>query len=163
MINKNEKEFMTQLGKFEQQIHPLQQQLEAVEHGIEEMNSLNLGLNELINGTGKEILAQIGRGIFVKAKLISEELTVDIGGKNFVKKSIPETRKIIMEQIKKLGEIKEELEKALSKIEKELTETMNEMLKKENCECSEECNKICGDDYKCTYKKQKIKESEKIN
>jgi len=133
---KNEEEFMFKLEKFEQQIQPLQQQLEAVEQGIQNMNSLNDGLDELTGSTGKELLAQMGRGIFVKTKLISEELTVDIGEKSFVKKSIPETKKIIEEQIKKLEKIKEELKKALSKIEEELTETMNEMLEKETRKCN---------------------------
>ena len=73
---------------FEQQIQQLQQQLQLIEQGIIELDSLALGLNDLEGGSGKEILAPVGRGIFAKTKLVSEELTVDVGGKNFVKKSV---------------------------------------------------------------------------
>jgi len=120
---KNQQELMYKLSAYEQQIQQLQQQLQAIEQAIVEMDSLNLGLDELVGSEGKEILAQIGRGIFAKTKLFSEELIVDIGGKNFVKKSIPDTKKIIEEQIEKLEDVKKELEDNLEKINEELTKT----------------------------------------
>lgn len=113
---------MYKLSVYEQQIQQLQQQLEAVEQAINEMSSLKSGLDELTISKEKEVLAPIGRGIFAKTKLISEELTVDVGGKNFVKKSIPETKKLIETQIKKLEEVAEELKDNLEKINEELTE-----------------------------------------
>jgi prefoldin alpha subunit len=125
-MDKEQQELMFKLSMFEQQIQNINQQLQAVEKAITDMTSLNLGLDELKGKQGEEILAQIGRGIFVKAKLISEDLTVDVGGKNFVKKSIPDTQKIINEQIKRLEEAKEELGKAMEEINGQLTETMME-------------------------------------
>jgi prefoldin alpha subunit len=71
-------------------------------------------------------LAPIGRGIFVNAKTLSEELIVDIGGKNFVKKSIPDTKKLIKEQLEKLEKAREELNGELDKINQDLTKTMVE-------------------------------------
>ena len=124
MENEKQQELMLKLGMFEQQIQQLQQQLQAVEQGIVELTSLNFGLDELKNGEGKEVLSPIGRGIFVKTKLVSEELTVDVGGKIFVKKSIPETKIVIEGQIKKLNEIKEDLDKNLEKINQELRKTI---------------------------------------
>jgi prefoldin alpha subunit len=120
-MEKNQEELMYKLSLYEQQIQQLQQQLEAVEQAIVEMNSLFLGMDELVGSKEKEILAPIGRGIFVKTKLVSEDLTVDVGGKNFVKKDIPETKKLIEEQIKKLEEVKKELNDNLEKINGELT------------------------------------------
>ena len=119
-MEKEQQEFMVKLNMFEQQIKHLQEQLQAVEQAIVEMSSLSIGLDELIGSEDKEILAQIGRGIFVKAKILSEELTVDVGGKNFIKKTIPETKKTIEEQIKKLEEVKKELEDNLEKLSREL-------------------------------------------
>jgi prefoldin subunit 5 len=66
-------------------------------------------LDELIGKKDNDILAPIGRGIYASAKLTSEELLVDIGDKNFVKKSIPETKNILQGQLKKLDKVKEEL------------------------------------------------------
>ncbi|MCX6746831.1 MAG: prefoldin subunit alpha [Candidatus Pacearchaeota archaeon] len=124
-------ELLMKLGMFEQQIQQLQQQIEAVERGIVELNSLDIGLDELINGKDKEIFASIGRGIFIKAKLISEELNVDVGGGNFVRKTIPETKELIEEQIEKLEDVKKELEHNLEKIGEDFTDMMKEAEEKE--------------------------------
>ena len=126
---KEQQEIMFKLNMFEQQIQYFQQQLQAIEQGIVEMNSLNLGLGELVGSGGKEILASVGKRIFIKTKIISEELTVDIGEGTLVKKTIPETKEIIIQQIKKLEEVKKELEENLEKINKELTETIIEAQK----------------------------------
>ncbi len=128
MTEKNEQEQQELLFKFsmfEKQIGELQQQIEAVERGIIDLTSLNFGLEELKGSTGKEIFAPFGKGIFVKAKLISEELNVDVGEGNLVKKSIPETKQLIEEQIKKLEQVKEELQDNLEELGKEITGMMN--------------------------------------
>lgn len=114
-------------SKFQQ----LQQQIEAVNRGIVELSSLANGLDELVNSKDKEIFAPVGRGIFANAKLISDELNVDVGGGNFVKKSIPETKKLINEQIEKLDEVKKELEDNLEKIGEEFTVMMNDVEKED--------------------------------
>lgn len=126
MEQEKKQELIFRLGMFEQQIHQLQEQVEAVEKGINDLGSLNFGLDELKGNIGKEILSPLGKGIFVKTKLTSEDLTVDIGGKNFVKKSIPETKEIIEEQTKKLISIKKEINENLEKISDGMTKTLEE-------------------------------------
>ncbi len=122
MENK-EQELMFKLSMYEQQIQQMQQQLQVIEQTIVDLSTLNLGLDELVGSKDKEIFAHIGQGIFAKAKILSEELAVDIGGKNLVKKSIPEIKEMIGNQIKKLEEIRKEIEENLEKINEELTET----------------------------------------
>ena len=129
-MKKENQELLFKLSIFEQQIQQLQQQLQAVEEAIMDMNSLNQGLDEVKDSVGKEILAPLGRGIFVETKLISDKLTVDIGGKNFVKKTIPETQEIIETQTKKLHKIKEELDEKIEEIGEELTRIMLESQEK---------------------------------
>ena len=124
-------ELFFKLSMFEQQTHQVQEQIDAVARGIDELASLNFGLDELKGSVGKEILATLGRGIFVSAEVRSEDLTVDIGGKNFVKKSIPETKEIIEEQIKKLISVKQELGENLEAISKEMSKTLEEFQKGE--------------------------------
>lgn len=119
-----EQELQFKFGMLEQQIMAIQQQLQAVEQALVDMTSLDLGLDEIKKD--KEILAPIGRGIFTKAKLISEDLIVDIGGKNYVKKSISDTKKLIREQIGKLEKVREELNRELDKINDEITRVMIE-------------------------------------
>ena len=120
MDKESQEEIMYKFSMFEQQIQQLQQQLQAIEQTITEMNSLNFGLDDLKGSKGKEILAPIGRGVFTKTKLDSEKLIVDIGGKNFVEKSISETKEIIKEQIGKLENAKKEIENSTEEINKEL-------------------------------------------
>ena len=124
-IEKNaEQELTFKFQMMEQQIVAIQQQLQAVEQTLLDMTSLNLGLDEIKKD--KEILASVGAGIFAKAKIISEELVVGIGDKNYLKKSIPQTKKLIQEQILKLEKVRESLEGELEKINEEITRTMIE-------------------------------------
>jgi len=124
MEKEKENELMMKLSFFEQQINQIQQQLEIIEKNIIEMNSLKIGLDEFKKAEGKEVLAQIAKNIFVRTKLISDELIVDIGSGNFVKKSIEDTKELIGEQNNKLEKIREQLNSALEKINDELTKTM---------------------------------------
>lgn len=155
-----QQEIAIKFQMFEQQIRMIQEQLQAVEQAILELGSLNLSLDELIGKKDSEILAPVGRGIYASAKLLSEEFLVDIGNKNFVKKSIPETKKILQEQIKKLEKVREELNGELNKINTELTEVFMEHQKtqglphkceNENCECKDDCGEEC----KCEKGKKK--------
>jgi len=117
---KNQQELMFKFSMIQQQAEQIQQQLQVVEQNMAEISRINLGLDELVGGKDKEIMAQIGKGIYAKAKLVEEELTVDIGNQNLVKKSIPETKEIIGEQIKKLGEVQKELYAGLDNLNKEI-------------------------------------------
>jgi prefoldin alpha subunit len=126
-----QQELLYKFSMFEKQMGELQQQIEAVERGLIDLTSLNFGLDELVGAKDREIFAPFGKGIFVKAKLISEELNVDVGNGNLVKKSIPETKELIEEQIKKLGQIKQELEQNLEQLGEELTRMMNDVQSKE--------------------------------
>jgi len=108
----------------EQQYRQIQAQIDSIKKVAVEIEKLMSELKEL--KTGEEILAPVGKGIFVKAKIISEKLKVDIGGKNIVEKTIPDTEKIILIQIKKLKDVQEELEENLEKIGKELLKKIDE-------------------------------------
>lgn len=130
-MEEEQQELIMKLSFFEQQIQQIQRQLQAVEQGIIEISSLSHGLEDLKGAEGKEVLAPLGRGIFAKTKLLSENLIVDVGGKNFVKKTIPETQNLIQEQIKKLEEIQKSLEGNLQDINNELTRLFTEAQNKE--------------------------------
>ena len=128
--NNVEQELTFKFKMLEQQIMAIQQQLQAVEQALVDMTSLNLGLDDIKKD--KEILAPMGRGIFTKAKLISEDLIVDIGGKNYVGKSISDTKDLIQEQIGKLEEVRESLNVELENINEEITRVMLEHQKEIN-------------------------------
>lgn len=165
-----EQELQMKFAMFEQQIQAIQQQLQAVEQAIVDLSSLNVGMEELIGKKDSEIMAPIGRGIYAKAKLLSEDLIVDVGGKNFVNKSIPKTKELISEQLDKLGQVRDDLNCELEKINSELTNTFMEHQQKMQggekpkdieglCGCGEECQgEKCGDDCKCEGEKDSCDE-----
>lgn len=111
---------------FEQQIKSVQEQLQAVEQALIDSSKLNLGLDDLKGGANKEVLASIGKGIYAKAKLTSEDLLVEVGKGTLVKKSIGETQELIKEQMQKLDRAKEQLEGALEEINQEMTKVFLE-------------------------------------
>jgi len=126
MAEDNQQELLFKLSMFEQQIRQLQEQINAVENGILELESLGFGLEELKNSEGKEIMAPVGRGIFLKSKIASGDLVVDIGQKNFVKKSVPETQKMIGEQVERLKNVRQELELGLEEMGREVQKMIGE-------------------------------------
>ena len=128
-MDKKQQELMFKLAVFEQEIRQLQEQLQAVDQAIIDSSNLNFGLDEIKGARGKEIMASIGKNIFVKAKLDSEDLLVDVGGKNFVKKTPSETQELIKKQIEKLDVVKAELEGRLEEINSEVTEMFKEAQK----------------------------------
>ncbi len=127
--DKNQQEVIFKLNLFEQQIKQLQAQLEAVDKTIADNIKLNEEIGGLKNSSGKEIMASIERGIFIKSKITSEDLIVDIGGKNFVKKNVGETQEIIKGQIEKLDAVKKELEENLSEVNEEMTKVFMDFQK----------------------------------
>jgi len=130
----DEKELQINFQMFEQQIMQIQQQIQAVDQAIVEIDLLEKGLNDLTGKKDSEILAPMGKGIFAKTKLLSEELIVDVGSKNFITKSIPETQELIKVQLTKLQEVKKQLEEELEKINMELTKIMLDFNKKNSQE-----------------------------
>ncbi|PIN90177.1 prefoldin subunit alpha [Candidatus Pacearchaeota archaeon CG10_big_fil_rev_8_21_14_0_10_32_14] len=117
---KNQQELMFKLSMYEQQIKQIQENMEMVEQNIIELSTLNLGLDDLKGKKDSEILSPVGRGIFVKSKLIDENLIVDVGSKKFVTKSIDEAKDVIKNQLKKLEEIRDSLNFSLEKINEEI-------------------------------------------
>jgi prefoldin alpha subunit len=121
-----ERELARKFQVFEQQIRMLQEQMNAVEQTTIELQTLDIGLEDLKESKDKEILAQVGRGIFVKAKITGEDLIVDIGDKKFITKSIDDTKNVLKGQVEKLNNIKDELEGELDKINTEITQVFLE-------------------------------------
>lgn len=127
-------EQLIQLQVIEQEAQQLEQQSQLVQQNLVEMQNLISSLDELEKTDKKEILASIGRGIYIPAEIKDKTLSVEVGNKIFVKKSISETKKIIEEQINRLDEARQQIEE---KIE-ELRIEVNQVMKSEESEEKEE-------------------------
>jgi prefoldin alpha subunit len=143
-----EKELNYKLQLFEQQIIYFQEQINFIDQALIEMSGLKQILDEIKNKKEQEILSPIGRGVFVKAKIISDEILVDIGNKNIVTKTIPEAKELIEEQINKIEENRKKLEEELKNIEKQMEtffmENQKDFRHNHKCECENEENCECG-------------------
>ena len=100
----------------QQESERFEQQINAINMQISELDELKEGL-DLEN---KEILANIGKGIFVKANVKEKELFVNIGNNIVVKKNKEQTQEIIIEQILKLKQIKAQLLAAIEEVNHQL-------------------------------------------
>lgn len=129
-MDEKEQEILFKLSMFEQQINQLHEQIQAVDKGINELSSLNDGLGKLVNSKEQEIFAPLGRGIFIKSRILSEDLLVDVGSKNLVKKSIPQTQELIQTQIEKLESIRKELDINMERASKEVESVIEEAKEK---------------------------------
>jgi prefoldin alpha subunit len=146
-----EQEQFFKLQMIEQEAGQINQQMEIVDQNISEMNDLKSSLEELEKSENKEILANLGKKIFIPVEIKKKELIVEVGNKNFVKKSIPETMKIVDGQIEKLNMLKMQLGERIEALNSEMNRMIMELNKgrghkcnHDNCNCEEEC-----DDCKC--------------
>jgi prefoldin alpha subunit len=113
-------EQIMQIQMIEQEAQQLNQQLQLIDQNVVEMQELNLGLEELEKKESKEFLASLGKGIYIPVEIKDKKLTVEIGHKHFVKKSIPDTQEVINQQLVKLVSAKSQILERLESLQEEV-------------------------------------------
>jgi len=102
-------EIVARLQEEGQKSKEIEERLEVVDQQLSEMEKFNQVLEGLENRENDEMLASIGKGVYVKTKLSREDLYVDVGSGVVINKSMQETKKIIEQQKDKLHALKTEL------------------------------------------------------
>ena len=116
-------EKMIRAQLLEQEARQIQEQLGLIDRQLVEFQLLSLHLDDINNfKQGDEILAPIGKGIFLNTELKGKQLFVDIGSKVVVKKSAKDVKEIIEKDIQKLNE-------ARNKVSKDLDTVLQEIIK----------------------------------
>jgi prefoldin alpha subunit len=94
-----------------QQIKQVQQQIQALDNRLMELNIVEQSLDDLGEvKTGTEILVPISSGIFAKAELKdNKDLMVNVGANTVVKKTIPKTKDMLTEQTTEINKYKEQM------------------------------------------------------
>lgn len=115
---------MMQIQMMQQEAQELNQQLELIEQNISEMQELKTSLDEIEKADNNEILTNIGKKIYLPVEIKDKNLFVEVGKGNFVKKSVPETKEVVDNQIKKLIIGKEDITKRLKDLQKEVNNLM---------------------------------------
>lgn len=124
-------EIIIKLSMLESKTKEVEERIKLIDQNIAELQNIGLALERFDKDETKEVLSQIGKGIFISGEIKGKELIVDVGSKILVKKNPPEVRKIIDEQLVRLSEAKAESFKALELLGHEM-EKLIEKVKKES-------------------------------
>ena len=144
----DQQEYFMRINMLGQEAEKTEQQIQAIDQQINELNSVKDSLNGIESNNGGEILAHLGKGIFVKAELKEKDLYVNVGKEIVMKKSIAETLKIIENQGKLLLEGKEELIAKIQNIQEKMQEFMEAgqaSIGEKGSTCSSDCS--CGHEH----------------
>jgi len=96
----------------------LQQQLQAVQNQLVEVQTILLALDDIAKTeVGKEMFVPLSSGIFVKAEIKDNKmLKVNVGSNTVVEKSVQDTKALLDRQILDLNKLNDELTSQYAKV-----------------------------------------------
>lgn len=105
-----QKKYM-ELQMLDYQMKQVQQQIQAIEGHIEELGMVQNSLDDFGSSkVGSDMFVTLTPGLFVKAKLQeSDSVLMNVGGGAVVKKSIPDAKGSLSNQISELRKVGDEL------------------------------------------------------
>ena len=122
-------EFIWKASMLERQSQETQNKIEFVNQQIAELMQFQDSLNYFNDSDQKQILASLGKGVYVKANLENKDLFVEVGSGVIVKKKSSDMNDIINDQIRKFTEVRthliaefESYNKSLQSLVKEIEE-----------------------------------------
>ena len=173
-----DQEAIMRIQMMEQETNQLNEQLKAVDQNVAEMNDLKASLEEIESNDSKEIMANLGKRIFIPVDIREKKLIVEVGKGNFVKKNVSDTKKIVDEEGDKLMDAKNQIMGRLDELQNEMTKMIMEFQKAQmEAQAKEESKSKgdgkehgghvhkegCGDhDCKCEHKEGKKKGEDSI-
>jgi len=86
-----------------------EQQIELVKQQYAELEQTQAQLQTLETNDTKEILASLGKGLYLPTIIREKRLFVEVGAGVIVRKTPEETKKVVQEQLQHLHTIKEQL------------------------------------------------------
>jgi prefoldin alpha subunit len=112
-----------ELNMYQQQAELLQQQMEAMQVTLGELESLENTVTALKEGENLETLVPVGAGSFINAEIKNtNEIIMSVGAGVAITKNIDDAQKTITSQ-------KEEIKEAMGKMSKNI-QTLNDMINK---------------------------------
>ena len=124
-----DQEAIMKIQMMEQETNQLNEQLKSVDQNVSEMNDLKASLEEIESNDNKEIMANLGKRIFIPVDIKEKSLIVEVGKGNFVKKSVPDTKKIVDEENDKLMEAKNQIMGRLDELQNDMNKMIMEFQK----------------------------------
>ena len=102
-------ELLESFYQAQEQSRDIEEKLQIVEQQISELQNFKISLDELEKNKNREILASLGKGVYIKSDIKDEKLFVDVGSGVLIRKSLDKTKDIIEEQTKRINEMKMQL------------------------------------------------------
>lgn len=119
-------EILLRFNLLERQSSQIEENLQAIDSKMLDLNEFQDNLDKLSKSKEKNILTNLGEGIFIKSEIKEEKVLVNIGSKILIKKDISEARGIINSQIQRLLSLKSDLLSSLEKVNLELQKIVQE-------------------------------------
>ena len=125
-------DYLIKLSMMEQEAEKLREQINLIEQQILEFNILAESLQKIENSKSKEILSNLGKGVFLKTEIKDSELFVNIGSNVVLKKKPKEAIEIINKQITQLEEMRKIMLNDIEKMNENLQNLVIEARKDNN-------------------------------
>lgn len=124
-----EQEILQRAMVMRQQSEEIERQLEFIKEQIYELEKFAESLQALRDSKETEILAPLGKGVYVKSERKEDTFFVEVGAGVVVKKSLEDTKRVIDNQIDKFSKVKvhllEQLEAFATQFRAMLTEVQH--------------------------------------
>ena len=121
-----QQEYFMKMQMIEQEASRIDQQLQAMDQHIADLIAIKSSISEIETTKEKEIMANLGKGIFIKAEIKTKDLLVNAGRNTFIKKTPAETMKIIDDQISKLTSGKQDFTGRMMDLQAERQEIVSQ-------------------------------------
>jgi prefoldin alpha subunit len=110
-----------------QQAQAYEERLKFLNEQIGELETFNESLKQVEHNTQGEFMTSLGKGVFVKTKRQDNDFLVDVGANVMVKKELGDIQGTLVEQIKRLTDLREEVKEELNDLQQELAEMMGDV------------------------------------
>jgi len=154
-----DQEQMMQVQMMEQESNQLNQHLEIISQNLNEMEELKRSLEEIEKSDNNEILANLGKRIYIPVEIKEKKLIVEVGNKTYVKKSVKDTIDLIKTQIQKLNLAKDKISMDIEGLQDRFNVLIEEFEKEQRANTGHKCKKG-KDNCECGHSHDKDHECE---
>ena len=126
----------------ERRSQELNEEIDKLSSQLLEMSEFSSQLSFLEKSSQNESLASLGKGVYIKTNLENRDLFVNVGAGIIIKKSIPDTQKIIHNQIRTLNEARIQLTAQIELCNHALKQAIGEMENEESKENKEDSKHV---------------------
>jgi len=122
-------ELIFRASLLERQAQEIQSTLEFIDKQLLELEAFGSDLKSFSKSSERQMLASLGKGIYVKSSLETKDLYVNVGAGVIVKKSPEDAEKIVELQVGKLKEARVQLAAQLESNNQALVDLISEIEK----------------------------------